>query len=99
MDVSKAQEAVDYIEEKLKTNFKMLKVKDIDKIYKTDENQSSEVTEILVSVTVARNIQTGYRSRNQHLVSIKIISLLDGYFPPFPFFRGLQGLPLSTKIR
>ena len=42
LDVSKAQEAVDYIEEKLKQNFKKLKVKDIDKIHKTDEIESSE---------------------------------------------------------
>ena len=83
LDVSKAQEAVDYIEEKLKENFKKLKVKDIDQIYKIDKIESSEENEILVKMKLkknnglveraARNVQTGYRSKNQHLVSIRSI--------------------------
>ena len=83
LDVSKAQEAVDYIEEKLKENFKKLKVKDIDKMYKIDDIKSSEENEILVKIKLkknnglveraARNVQSGYRSTNQHLVSIRSI--------------------------
>ena len=78
---SKAQEALDYIEKTLKHNFKKLKVKDSDQIYKVDEIEHLEENEIQVKVKLkknnwsveraARNVQTAYLPENP--VSIKNI--------------------------
>ena len=81
--MSKVQEALDYIEKSLKPNFKNLKVKDSDQIYKVDEIEHLEENEIQVKVKLkknnwsveraARNTQTAFLPGNPISVSMKNI--------------------------
>ena len=80
---SKAQDALDYLEKTLKQNFKNLKVKDSDQIYKVDKIEHLEENEIEVKIKLkknnwlveraARNVQTEYLPENPIFVSIKNI--------------------------
>ena len=82
-EVTKAQEAIDHIEQKLIENFKRLKVKECDRVYKVDGIESLEDNEIQVKIKLkksnrlveqaARNIQTYYQPENPNSVTIKYI--------------------------
>ena len=82
-EVTKAQEAIDHIEQKLIENFKTLKVKECDRVYKVDGIESLEDNEIQVKIKLkksnrlveqaARNIQTYYQPENPNSVTIKYI--------------------------
>ena len=80
---SKAKDTLDYLEQNLKQNFKNLKVKDSDQIYKVDKIEHLEENEIEVKIKLkknnwsveraARNVQTAYLPENPIFVSIKNI--------------------------
>ena len=82
-EVTKAQEAIDHIEQKLIQSFKTLKVKECDQVYKVDGIESLEDNEIQVKIKLkksnrlveqaARNIQTYYQPENPNSVTIKYI--------------------------
>jgi hypothetical protein len=52
---SKAQDALDYFEKTLKENFKNLKVKDSERIYKVDKIEHLEENEIEVKIKLKKN--------------------------------------------
>ena len=81
--VSEAQEALNYIEGKLKENFVKLKVKESDQVYKVEGIESLEENEIQIKIKLkkenwlversARNVQTAYKPEDPVYVSIKNI--------------------------
>ena len=81
--VSEAQEALNYIEGKLKENFVKLKVKESDQVYKVEGIEKLEENEIQIKIKLkkenwlversARNVQTAYKPEDPVYVSIKNI--------------------------
>ena len=80
---SEAQEAINYIEEKLKQNFKKSKIKDSDQVFKVDSIENYEDNQILVKIKLkkdnwpvelaARNVQIATLPGNPIGVSINDI--------------------------
>ena len=81
--MSRAQEAINYVEENLKRNFLKNRVKDLDQVFKICDVENADENEIQMKVKLkknnwpvelsARNVQTAYKPENPVSVSIKNI--------------------------
>ena len=81
--MSRAQEAINYVEENLKRNFLKNRVKDLDQVFKICDVENADENEIQMKVKLkknnwpvelsARNIHTAYKPEN--LVSVSILKI------------------------